>query len=212
MTAPEEFFVGWSRGVGPRLGRFLLMVGAGMLGGAGLLALALGAAADDPAGPNFASAPGAAATAPTGEAALVGLLTLTPYPLLHLPSDAAHPRGRAVLLAEDGKRGASVESSLAGHSVAVKGFLLGRGDIEMLVLDRPPVPVAAMPITVPVEPLGRWLLGAGDGGGGGGIAGVAGGGRGLHPGRGRRGAVLHPDDGDGQPYRLLFLRARRRWW
>ena len=114
---------------------------AGRAGGAGRRrrrsALLLGAAADDPAGPRFALVPGAPRPLPLGEAALTGVLTLAPYPVLHLPPDAAAPRGRAVLLADDGKRGRRIDPALDGRTVAAEGFALARGDIDMLVLAAP---------------------------------------------------------------------------
>jgi hypothetical protein len=152
MSGAEEFFIGWRRRTGPRLGRFLAGTALAVLAGAGLLALALGAAADDPAGRGFAQVPGVAAPPPLGEAALEGVLTLQPYPLLHLAD------GRSVLLAEDGKRGAIVDPALAGRRVTAEGFVLSRGDIAMLVLAGPPRPDAGPAAPLPVERLGRWRI------------------------------------------------------
>jgi hypothetical protein len=155
---PHTFFIGWQRQVARGLRRFLLLMALAVPVGGGALALLLGAAADDPAGPRFALAPGAPMPLPLGEAALTGVLTLAPYPVLHLPPDAAAPRGRAVLLADDGKRGATIDPALEGRTVVAEGFALARGDIDMLVLGAPPQPVdAAMP-AVSNERLGRWRI------------------------------------------------------
>lgn len=153
MKDPADFFIGWQAAVAPRLGGFLAGVAALLLGGALALALALGAAADDPAGPDFALAPGAAPPPlAEGEAALSGVLRRAPYPVLHLTN------GQAVLLAEDGKRGASIDPALEGRSVAAKGFVLRRGAIAMLVLAGPPEPLEAALLPPEVERLGHWRI------------------------------------------------------
>ena len=133
----ERFFIGWQRQVAPGLRRFLLLAVLAVPLGGGAMALLLGATADDPAGPRFALLPGATMPLPLGETALTGVLTLAPYPVLHLPPDAAAPRGRAVLLADDGKRGATIDPALEGRTVVAQGFALARGDVDMLVLGNP---------------------------------------------------------------------------
>ena len=135
--SPEGFFIGWQRQVAPNLRRFLLLAALAVPLGGGAAALLLAAAADDPAGPRFALLPGAPMPLPLGETALTGVLTLAPYPVLHLPPDAAAPRGRAVLLADDGKRGPTIDATLEGKAVTAQGFALARGDIDMLVLGNP---------------------------------------------------------------------------
>jgi hypothetical protein len=154
MSDPPDFFIGWQSTVAPRLGRLLGGVAALLLGGALALALALGAAADDPAGPGFALRPGSGPPPPLpgGEAGMEGVLALAPYPVLHLAG------GRAVLLAGDGKRGAAIDPALAGRSVMAKGFVLTRGSIDMLVLAGPPEPSANSVPPPVVEPLGRWRI------------------------------------------------------
>lgn len=154
----DRFFIGWQRRVPPGLRRFLLLAVLAVPLGGGALALLLGAAADDPAGPRFALLPGAPMPLPLGETALTGVLSLAPYPVLHLPPDAGAPRGRAVLLADDGKRGAVVDPAWEGRTVMAEGFALARGDIDMLVLAGPPVPAEAALPTVAMEPLGRWRI------------------------------------------------------
>jgi len=155
---PELFFIGWQRKVAAGLRRFLLLAALAVPLGGGALALLLGAAADDPAGPRFALVPGAPMPLPLGEASLTGVLTLAPYPVLHLPPDAATPRGRAVLLADDGKRGAVIDPALDGRTIAAEGYALARGDIDMLVLGAPPRPVETMLPGIVPERLGRWRI------------------------------------------------------
>ncbi len=155
---PNPFFIGWQRKIPPGLRRFLLLAALAVPLGGSALALLLGTAADDPAGPRFALSPGAPMPLPLGEAALTGVLTLAPYPVLHLPPDAAAPRGRAVLLADDGKRGAVIDPALEGRAVTAEGFALARGEIDMLVLGAPPRPAEAVLPGIVAEPLGRWRI------------------------------------------------------
>jgi hypothetical protein len=155
---PAPFFIGWQGGVALGLRRFLLLAVLVVPLCGVALGLLLGASADDPAGPRFALVPGAPMPLPLGETALVGVLALAPYPVLHLPPDAATPRGRAVLLADDGKRGAAIDPGLEGRTVMAQGFALARGDIDMLVLGAPPQPAEAALPGIAVEPLGRWRI------------------------------------------------------
>jgi hypothetical protein len=155
----DEFFVGW-RDVGPRLRGFLRLAALGTLLAAPLLALVLGATARDPEGASWALVPGSAALTPLpmGEAVLTGVLTLRPSPVLHLPAGPEAPRGRPVLLAEDGKRGAVLPAEMDGRAVTATGFILSRGSLDMLVLGAMPV-AAPRPVDGPaVEPLGRWRI------------------------------------------------------
>jgi hypothetical protein len=155
----NEFFVGW-RGVGPRLRGFLRLIAVGTLLAAPLLALALGATARDPQGAGWALVPGnpALPPLPMGDATLTGVLALRPSPVLHLPASAEAPRGRPVLLADDGKRGAALPAEWDGRAVTASGFVLSRGSLDMLVLGAMPV-AAPRPMDKPeVEPLGRWRI------------------------------------------------------
>jgi len=155
---PDAFFIGWQRRVAPGLRRFLLLAVVAVPLGGGVLGLLLAAAADDPAGPRFALVPGAPMPLPLGETSLTGVLSLAPYPVLHLPPDAAAPRGRSVLLADDGKRGATIDPALDGRTVVAEGFALARGDIDMLVLGGPPRPAEGTLSGIATERLGRWRI------------------------------------------------------
>jgi hypothetical protein len=162
MSGRDAFFVGWAAALDAGLRRFLLPVAAGLLLGLPLLGLLLGAAATDPADARFGSVPGRIALADLpSEQALRGVLLDGPYPLLHLPADSAHPKGRTLLLSGDGKRGPALDmAALAGRYVAVEGFVLRRGSIEMLLLDGPPRVIAEAPAAMlpSAEPLGRWRI------------------------------------------------------
>jgi hypothetical protein len=153
MSGRDAFFIGWAPLADPGLRRFLQPVAAVVLLGLPLAGLLLGAAADDPAGPRFGLAPGQAALADLPEeAALRGVLLEGPSPLLHLAN------GRTLLLADDGKRGPTLDlAALHGRLLATQGYVLRRGAIEMLVLTAPPVPLAEAPVPL-AEPLGRWRI------------------------------------------------------
>jgi hypothetical protein len=152
----DDFFIGWAPRPEAGLRRFLRPVIAAVLLGLPLAGLLLGAAADDPAGPRFGLAPGQAALADLpSEESLRGVLLDGPSPLLHLAS------GRTLLLSDDGKRGPTLDlAALRGPLVAMQGYVLRRGAIEMLVLTEPPaiVPDAPPPVLPAVEPMGRWRI------------------------------------------------------
>jgi hypothetical protein len=161
MNAPENFFVGWSGRLAPGLRRLLLPVVALLLLGFPLAGLLLGALADDPADADFGTVPGAPAFAdlPQG-VALEGLvLDEGPYPLFHLPPAPGHPRGRTLTLSGDGKVGVPWDrAALAGRVVATEGFVLRRGDMEMLIPAGEPRVLDRTQPAPPVEPLGRWRI------------------------------------------------------
>jgi hypothetical protein len=146
MNSP--FFIGWQNRLPPGLRLPLLSVAAALLVLALLVPLALGRATDDPGGGNW-----------RGDAEMRATLTETPYPLLRLPPDAAHPRGHAVLLSAFGK--AQVSVALAGKPVVAAGLLLKRGDLEMLVVNDPArLRAADADLPAPAEPerLGNWRI------------------------------------------------------
>lgn len=143
----SPFFVGWNlRSVLPT---------AGFLGGvcalvvilfAGL-ALALGAAVNDPGGGDFA-----------GDKTLTGVVVAEPYPMLVLDPDTAHPNGHTVLLSGGGKRGVQDQAAaLNGKRATATGAGFKRGSIDMMVGVelKPAEGPAAMPVATP---LGVWRL------------------------------------------------------
>jgi hypothetical protein len=161
MSAEPPFFIGWASGLAAGLRRVVLPAIAATALGLPLAGLLLGALADDPAGPAFATVAGRALPADLPEPVAVrGIVVDAPYPMLHLPPDAAHPAGRTLLLARDGKLGAAPGTrDLAGRLVAAEGYVLRRGSIEMLVSDAPPVPAEGDPPAPPRrEALGRWRI------------------------------------------------------
>lgn len=155
MSGPGRetpFFIGWAPTLPRPLRGFLAGVAAAVLAGAAALGLLLSASVDDPGGGDFLF--------PDGPKTLRGAVTALPYPTLHLPPDAANPRGRFVLLSGVGKTGVEAEPALEGRLVEASGFMLRRDWVEQLQVEPPGlVPVegeaAAAP---PAEPLGRWRL------------------------------------------------------
>jgi hypothetical protein len=149
MSEPH-FFIGWEGRTGPALGWFLRGLTGVALAALLGLALLLGASGADPAPAGFGGPPRDGLA--EGPQHLEGVLTLLPYPVLHLPD------GPSVLLAGDGKRGAPAETAaLQGQRVVAEGLLLRRGGIAMLVLDQPPELLGPGAPPVP-EALGRWRI------------------------------------------------------
>lgn len=145
----ERFFIGWESRPMPRLMWVAAVaVVAGFLGLGALLA----ATADEPVSPDTAM------SLPL-EAPLRGVLTNAPHPVLHMAPDTMHPRGRAVLLAGEGKFGAPGDlAALEGRLVAVEGSPIQRGSIAMLAVGTPPTVLEGPAHSPVVERLGRWRI------------------------------------------------------
>jgi len=144
----EPFFIGWENRLPRGLRGPLFGAAFGLLALALLLPLALGRATDDAGGGDW-----------SGDTEVRGQLTALPYPLLHLPPDAAHPLGHTLLLSAFGK--AQVSTALAGQAVQAAGVLLRRGDLDMLVVNDPAQLHAVaqqLPALPAPVPLGRWAM------------------------------------------------------
>ena len=143
----SPFFVGWNlRSILPSAG-FLASVCMTTMLLFGGLALALGAAANDPGGGNF-----------SGDKDLRGVIVAEPYPLLVLDPDEAHPNGHAILLSGGGKRGVQEQAvALNGKRARATGAGFKRGSIDTMVgVDLEPT---EGPVSAPVAaPLGLWRL------------------------------------------------------
>ncbi len=158
----DAFFIGWSPKIDLGLARFLATCAAGLLGFVFLASFGLSAFMRDPAVVLFSTLPGASSVqtpepwmdSPT----LRGVVTMNPYPVVHVAPDADHPAGRSLLLSGDGKRGVDVPASL--NPIEFEGARLLRGTIEMLVVDTPPKILSAAPSTSAPTPiaLGRWRV------------------------------------------------------
>ena len=150
-----EIYVGWAKRPPAHLRPLLWRLTLGLPIGLLALGLFLGLAPQDPAGPRFAVGEAPLPALPNPEPGVTGILTVRPYPLLHVGENGAT---RSLLLAGDGKQRPPGDlTALDGQRVTAEGFLLSRGDIAMLVLGAPPVPQG--PATPPTaEPLGRWRI------------------------------------------------------
>jgi hypothetical protein len=151
----DDFFIGWL-GRLPRAGlAAAAFTAAALVAGFGALAFGLGASVDDPGDGRFEWG--------LGPQAMAGLVETTPYPILRLPPSGAHPAGHAVLLAGGGKVGVQDRAAaLDGRAAEARGFLLKRGDLDMLQVDTlAPAEAAAGTLSAAAAsrvPLGRWRL------------------------------------------------------
>ncbi len=150
MNADEPFFIGWDADVPRPLQRFVVMAAAAIVIAMPLLALALGRASDAGAGDIV------------GDAAIAGILELKPYPLVRAAPDVAHPAGRALMLAGEGKYGVDASAmAFAGQPVEARGLLVKRGDLDMLLVAPDGVVRAAAPTAAPAPApvqLGTWRV------------------------------------------------------
>lgn len=124
MKGREPFYVGYLKAPRPLVGFLAVLVGA-LLGASAVLAVVLVAAQDDWRDAGFQW--------DEGYRVLTGVLRVEPYPVLYLPPDAEHPKGRAVPLSGEGKRGVRARAAaLDGQPVDAGGFILRAGGREML--------------------------------------------------------------------------------
>lgn len=141
------FFIGWAPGSARPLAGFLIAVALLAIGGAGALALALGARVDDPGSGQW-----------VGDREYTGIVIEHPYPMLVTDPSPDHPFGHAVMLSGGGKRGVQdIGARHAGQRVHLTGGMVKRGDLEMLFVNEAN-PVAG-PATPPqVTKLGTWRV------------------------------------------------------
>ena len=150
MNGRDEFFVGYLKAP-PRLAAFCLSIAAGCVALMAMFSLTLGRSAFEAGSGDYA-----------GEMSVTGVMLSDPYPVLLTAVDAAHPRGRAIMLAGDGKRGVqAIASDLRGKTVTATGVMLKRGDLDMLVVagdDGLKLQGSAASPGPQIEPLGRWRI------------------------------------------------------
>jgi hypothetical protein len=154
----DEFFIGWSNDIGRGLLRFLTLAAVCVVAGLGALSAVLALSITDPA----RSLSGANAVPELPQhVTLSGLLSNEPYPFLLIGPDSLHPSGHGVMLSGDGKRGANFgRAGLEGQMVEVKGLLLKRGSLDMLVISEGPRLLHEEPpimLTAP-QAMGRWRV------------------------------------------------------
>ena len=122
----SEFFVGYARPPGG-VARFVVKLALGLVAGACVLGFALGYSVQERGGGGFG-----------GPVKAVGRVANLPYPAFQIFPTAKYPRGHVMLIAGGGKQGmGATVAKLAGKTVEVRGFLLKRGDIDVVVTDTP---------------------------------------------------------------------------
>ena len=154
----DEFFIGWSNVQSRGLRRFLSLAALFVVAGLGTLSAVLALSITDPARSLFGE--NAVPELPQ-QVTLSGMLSSEPYPFLLIGPDATHPSGHGVMLSGDGKRAADFErASLEGQMVEVKGLLLKRGALDMLVVsERPRLLSDSIPIGLAAPTsMGRWRV------------------------------------------------------
>jgi hypothetical protein len=159
MTEPDdEFFIGWSNDIGGRLRYFLGFAAVFVIVGLGALSVLLAASITDPARSLLGE--NAVPELPQ-QITLTGKLSSQPYPFLLIGPDATHPSGHGVMLSGDGKRAAEFDrAGLDGQMVEVKGLLLKRGTLDMLVVNESPrlLPDKSALVVTTSKAMGRWRV------------------------------------------------------
>lgn len=158
MSAPkdEPFFVGYLP-VPLGLRTFLTAICLTLMIGAAGIGYAVSITQDDP-GPGRLRAD-------FGLQTVMGVLELTPSPILHVTQGTdAIPVGHTLMLSGQGKNGA-VDRALAleGQLVQATGILIERGDLDMFQLNggnnfRAADDQSVIPDIPEAEPLGRWQI------------------------------------------------------
>jgi hypothetical protein len=141
MTVPrdDDFFIGWSNRLPPTMRRPMITTAAIVLCGLAALGYGLSRAADDPGDALLKLGPRTATGEPVrpqdwqGDQIFRGRLETNGYSVLHVGPDAVYPRGRVLLLSGFGKRGPEIAG--AAGVVEMRGGLMRRGDLEMLVVE-----------------------------------------------------------------------------
>ena len=154
----DEFFIGWSNVLAPGLRRFLSIVAVLVVAGLGVLSAVLALSVTDPARSLFGE--NAVPDFPQ-EVTLHGVLSSAPYPFLLTVANASRASGHGVMLSGDGKRAASLDrAALGGQIVEVKGLLLKRGALDMLVVSESPRLLPDVRSIAPATPvaMGRWRV------------------------------------------------------
>lgn len=155
-TRPPQapMFIGWSSTVPTPLVTFLVAVTAFLVIGIVALSFLLGARMEFLGSGMYGA-----------ETVLLGRLQAKPQPVLRIPPDAAHPKGRALMLSGEGKYGVMPDAEkLDGQMVMAGGFLLQRGHISMLQIGGDiglkAADAAKAPAYAPEQgvSLGRWRL------------------------------------------------------
>jgi hypothetical protein len=144
MNWQDDFFVGWS-GRLPNASRGVVRALVASIVAIFLLTGLLRArTTDDPGAAGFDWA--------AGEQIFQGTATAHPYPLLHLDT------GHTLLLAGQGKSGIDLDPAFDGRRVEMKGIIIRRGALEMLMTGDDPKPIDAPAHPITTTPLGTWRI------------------------------------------------------
>ena len=146
MSLHPDFFVGWAGVLPPAHRRFIRAAIAGAICLFGALGLLLAISIDDP---------GTGAADWGQEVTRQGIITVSPYPLLHQPD------GHTLMMSGFGKSGVEIDPALNGKQVTINGFMVKRGTLDMLQSSAENVMPLALPAPLPTPealPLGQWRL------------------------------------------------------
>lgn len=125
-SAQDDFFVGYGRA--PRnVARYVIKLVLGALAFVFALSFALAWSVQERGGGGFG-----------GGLKVQGRVANLPYPVLQIFPSAKYPRGHVMLIAGGGKQGmGKTVDKLVGKALEVRGFLLKRGDLDVIVTDTP---------------------------------------------------------------------------
>jgi len=148
------FFVGYL-GIPKGLKGFLLKVSALTFAGFAAGAVLAGATQDDPGEAGFRF--------DYGRQTVTGIIEAKPYPLLYVTEGSEHIKtGKTMMLSGQGKTGAMKNvAALEGEIIEATGFILKRGELNMLQLLGGKRGVKPLSKEAPIpasEQLGRWKL------------------------------------------------------
>ncbi|QBY01142.1 hypothetical protein E2K80_10745 [Rhodophyticola sp. CCM32] len=155
MSDPDRpFFVGYLP-VPAGLRGFLLLVSAVLIWGFALFSWGVGSTQEDPGPGRFRF--------DYGRQALTGVISMVPYPMLHVTEGTDHiGAGQSIMLAGGGKFGvAGRVADFDGALVTLQGVVLERGDLNMLQLaggNQGVMPAEGEVPDVETTDLGRWRL------------------------------------------------------
>jgi hypothetical protein len=140
----DDFFVGWSGRLPRRDAHFLRATIAAFVFVFLIIGLGLARAVDDPGT--------GAVDWDAGEKTVRGVLTVRPYPLLHLAD------GHTLMMAGPTQVGPEFDPALDGKEVEATGVVAKRGTLDMLDTNAPLKGVAGQGAPAPPVPLGRWQI------------------------------------------------------
>jgi hypothetical protein len=140
----DDFFVGWSGRLPQRHAHFLRAAIATAVVAFLLIGFALAHATDDPGTGTV--------DWDAGEKTLQGVLTIRPYPLLHLAN------GHTLMMAGPTQVGPDFDPALDEGTVEATGVMAKRGALDMLITNSRLRGIAGQGTVAAVVPLGRWRI------------------------------------------------------